>query len=119
VTSHGHDRRAVALDEDLERWVAGDHRTFRQELDRNDQRVRSEGPRLQRAHLAARAEVKTRALQRYRDRCSESQRALADLVAAEGWFHESWRRLKKLPDLRLIAPSASRLSSMSGARTQR
>jgi hypothetical protein len=53
--------------------------------------------------LWARAELKTAALQRYRDRRSESERALADLEAEEGWAHEVWRRWKKLPALELSA----------------
>jgi hypothetical protein len=99
-----HDRRARALDEDLERWVADDHRKLRQELAgiRNDYAAR--GLQYSGAILSALAEAKTRALQRYRDRRSESERALADLDAAEAWPHAVWRFARRRPALALRAP---------------
>jgi hypothetical protein len=92
-----HDRRAAALDQDLERWVADDHRRLRQELSRIRNTLAAKGQLHSGAMLDSLAYAKTGALQRYRDRRSESERALADLIAEEGWPHERWRRLRKLP----------------------
>jgi hypothetical protein len=99
-----HDRRAQALDEDLERWVADDHRRVREELeaiayDHNARGIFHSG-----IHLRARAEAKTRALQRYRDRLSQSERALEDLEAEESWPHGLWRFVTRRPQLALRAP---------------
>jgi hypothetical protein len=99
-----HDRRAAALDEDLERWVADDHRALQPELARVTGDCNSRGLLYSGAHLTALAAAKTKTLHRYRDRCSESERALADLVAEESWPHERWRRLRRRPLLTLHAP---------------
>lgn len=89
-----HDRRAVALNEDLERWVADDHRKLRQVLSGITNEYAARGLLYSGIHLGSRSEAKTQALQAYRDRCSESERALADLMADEGWPHERWRWLR-------------------------
>src|SRR5215217_5107798 len=61
-----HDRRAKALDEDLEFWVADDHRKLRQELSGIVNDHSSRGLLYSGILLAAVAEAKTRALHRYR-----------------------------------------------------
>jgi len=63
-----HDRQARALDEDLERWVADDHRKLRQELSGIVNDHSSRGLPYSGILLSALAEAKTGALQRYRDR---------------------------------------------------
>jgi hypothetical protein len=99
-----HDRRAAALNEDLERWVADDHRKLRQELSGIKNDSAAKGLLYSGQLLVATAEAKTRALQRYRDRETEARRALADLVSAEAWPHAVWRRVAHKPPLALTAP---------------
>jgi hypothetical protein len=99
-----HDRRAQALNEDLERWVADDHRALRAELGRLSGECNARGLLYSGHHLAVRSDAKTRALQRYRNRLSESERALADLDAEEGWPHALWRSVRRRPTLALHAP---------------
>ena len=99
-----HDRRVAAIDEDLERWVADEHRKLRQELLRVTSDYAAKGLLASSLCLGRRGEEKTLVLQRYRDRRSESERALADLIAEEGWPHELWRRCRKLSGLALSAP---------------
>jgi hypothetical protein len=99
-----HDRRARALDQDLERWVADDHRQLRADMagvadEHNSRNVFYSG-----FHLAARGEVKTQALQRYRDRLAETTRAFDDLVGEESWAHDLWRNLRRREPLALQAP---------------
>lgn len=91
-----HDRQARALLEDLERWVWDEHRKLRQELDGITNTLAAQGQLHSGAHGAARAEAKTQALQRYRDRRSLKDRAFADLVAAEGWPHDLWRLVRRI-----------------------
>jgi hypothetical protein len=99
-----HDRLAKALDEDLERWVADAHRRLRQDLSRVTNRMNARGQFYSGPHLVARAETKTRALQRYRNRLSRAERALAHLIGEEGWTHERWRRWRTHTELALHAP---------------
>ena len=54
----------------------------------------------------SRSPSKTRALQRYRDRLSQSERALADLTAEESWPHAAWRKVTPRKTFALIAPEA-------------
>ena len=96
-----HDRRARALDEDLEAWVADDHRELRQAIGGilNDYAARNllySG-----ARLAAIAEAKTSTLQRYRDWRAATERAFADLGAEESWMHAIWRVLSRRGKLAL------------------
>lgn len=99
-----HDRRTAALDEDLERWVADDHRKLRQELSRIVNDYAGRGLLYSGALMSALAGAKTRALQRYRDRRAESERAFADLLAEESWPHTVWRALTRQVALTLRAP---------------
>ena len=98
-----HDRRARALDEVLERWVMDGHRRLEAELKNlvEDHNARNA---LYSGHaLADVAEARTRALQRYRDRLSESERALFDMLAEEFWLHSAYRWLRRSA-LELRAP---------------
>jgi hypothetical protein len=99
-----HDRRVKALDEDLERWVADDHRKLRQELEGiiNDHAARN--VLYSGFLLRALAEAKTAALQRYRDRRAETERAFNDLVAEESWAHGLWRTITPRRKPRLRSP---------------
>lgn len=99
-----HDRRARALDEDLERWVADDHRKLRQELDRTVNDYSGRGLLYSGALIGALAHVKSSALQRYTDRHAETVRAFDDLLAAESGPHEMWRRARRRGPLALRSP---------------
>lgn len=90
-----HDRQARAVLEDLEHWVWDEHRKLRQELSGITTDMAAAGHLNSGAHGGARAEAKTRALQRYRDRRGVKDRAYAELVAAESWPHDLWRRIRR------------------------
>jgi hypothetical protein len=98
------DRRARALDEDLERWVADEHRALRQELAGITTEYGGRGLLYSGAILGALAEAKAGALRRYRDRRGAAERAFGDLLAAESWPHETWRRILRRGRLDLRSP---------------
>lgn len=100
-----HDRLASALAEDLDRWVWDTHHTLRQELNGITNDMAARGLLQSGAHGGARAEAKTRALRRYRDRLSETERAFAELLAQESRRHDLWRRLRQRPKLKLNEPA--------------
>jgi hypothetical protein len=55
-------------------------------------------------HGLGRAEAKTQALYRWRDRLHEAQRQMAALQAQETWLHGLWRKRSKRHPLELTAP---------------
>jgi hypothetical protein len=98
-----HDDICRFVNEDLELWVADDHRRLRQELARIEDSMNKDGLLFSGAHGVARAEAKTGALHRYRDRLHECERRLADLKSHESWAHGLWRRRTKAPPIALAA----------------
>jgi hypothetical protein len=95
------DRRARALDEDLECWVMDDHRKLQAEIKTITGEHNRRNTLMSGMALADVAEAKTRALHRFRDRCAESDRALADMLAEEARPHELYRRWTRRSPLRL------------------
>jgi len=113
-----HDRRAAALDEGLERWVADDHRKLRQELNGIRNKLSREGHLYSGVIDSELAEAKTRALQRYRDRRSDP---------SVGWLTSSRRKVGRTSGggggsvcriLRCTCRSASSRSSTRGVHRQ-
>jgi hypothetical protein len=98
-----HDERARVLNEDLELWVSDSHRALRQELSGITNDLAGRGLMYSGAHGGRRAEAKSRALHRWRDRLNGAERDLSDLLAAETWAHAAWRRRRGLSPPRLAS----------------
>ena len=101
-----HDFEVRVLNEDLELWAADDYRRIRRELTEIEDVMRSQGSVYSEEYGRARAEVKTEALHRWRDRLHESERKLVGINASEGRRHRVVRRMSNHHrDLDLTAPT--------------
>lgn len=100
-----HDRQLRAQLEDLERWVWDEHRKLRQELNGITNNMAARELLYSGAHGGARAEAKTGALHRYRDRRSVKDRAVAEVLAAESWPHDLWRLVRRNSLIRDVSAS--------------
>lgn len=98
-----HDFEARVLNEDLELWANDTYRALKQELTRITNEMAAKGQLYSGAHGLARAEAKTQALHRWRDRRHEAERDVATLQSRETWLHGLWRKWSGHKPLELTA----------------
>lgn len=99
------DRRAAELNEDMRRWVHDRDRAAHVRMSEITQQATAMGVRQGGAIRAGAGKVYRHALHEYRDELTAKDRALADLLAAEGRAHARRRRraARRAPQLALPA----------------